>query len=111
MYCMPMKDLSFFLIQNCEDSLLTTQFSRSLQYYHDVLHEALQSMGVPLEEYTMDWMMEEYRSMAYLSIIHIIAGGALLFGENVADDSKRRFYNRIVQMFNDGLLQCVLYPD
>jgi hypothetical protein len=113
MYSMPMKDLSFFLIQNCDESILTTDFERTIQYYHDELHEALEAMEVPMHSYTLNSLKEEYKFIAGLSALHIIAGAAQFYKDSagIRETTLRRFYNVLVQMFNDALLECKIDPN
>ncbi len=107
---MPTKDLSFFLLQNCQDSLVEAEFERTITYYHDQLTEALTAMGVPIEDYTLQVIKDEYKSIAYLSMLHIITMAPTSFtADNGTDDAKRRFYNKFVHMFNNGLLNCTVF--
>lgn len=102
----PMKDLSFFLLQNCNESLLHVEFDNVIQYYHEVLQDALVAMGVggKFPGYTVGKIKQEYEDRAYLSILHIIAGAEGWVDNSGCVTTARRFYNRLVLMFNDGML-------
>jgi hypothetical protein len=63
-------------------------------------------MGVDMEEYNLDRINQEYKEMAYLSLLHVITGApGWCFGPGTSEDTRNRFRNAIVQMYEEGILQ------
>jgi len=100
-----MKDLSLFLILNCETSLISSELPLVLEYYHSTLQKAVGAMGVDLSDYTLEKVTQEYKDYATNSLLHVITGAPIwCFGKGTSEVTVKRFRNAIVLMYKQGLL-------
>lgn len=103
-----MKDLSFFLILNCDTEDLTLNLQRSLQLYHDEFAQTMKAFNLDFK-YSMENIMKDYNQYFAFSLTHIMTGAPIwITGPKSNAASKRRFAIAVINAFKEGILR---FPD
>ncbi|KAJ6636252.1 hypothetical protein Bhyg_14840 [Pseudolycoriella hygida] len=104
----PMKDLSFFLILNCESADIPSDRSRALELYHDEFEKMMTVMRVEYK-YSMENIRSDYDRHFAFSLVHIITGAPIwINGTKSSVTSKRRFADVLMYAYNKNILH---FPD
>ncbi|ODM98080.1 hypothetical protein Ocin01_08599 [Orchesella cincta] len=101
----PMKDLSFFLVLNCEPEYATTNISRTFQVYHDTFAETMRAINVDFQ-YSMENIENDYYRYLVFSLTHVMTAAQIwVTGPDSTEVSKRRFAMAVIEAFRRGVLE------
>lgn len=103
-----MKDLSFFLLLNCETEDITTNLPRALNLYHDEFERTMAAMNVDFE-YSIESIRSDYDRYFAFSLIHVMTAAPIwINGPKSSTVSKRRFALAIIDAYNKDIFK---FPD
>lgn len=103
-----MKDLTFFLILNCETQDITVNLMRALQLYHDEFEQTMKAINIHFK-YPMENITKDYNQYFAFSLTHIMTGAPIwITGPKSNPMSRRRFAVAVLDAFNKGILR---FPD
>lgn len=103
-----MKDLSFFLLLNCEREDITLSLDRALNCYHDEFKRTMAAMNVDFQ-YSIESIRSDYDRYFAFSLAHVMTGAPIwINGPDSSAISKRRFAFAIIDAYNKGIFK---FPD
>lgn len=100
-----MKDLSFFLILNCETDDITVKLLRALNVYHDEFNKTMNAININFK-YSIENMRQDYDRFFAFSLTHIMTGAPIwISGPKSSAISKKRFAVAIIDAYKKGILR------
>lgn len=100
-----MKDLSFFLLLNCETQDITVNLPRALEYYHNVFVKTMTALQVDFQ-YSIEEIKSDYDRYFAFSLAHVMTGAPIwIDGPKSNEFSKRRFAMAIIDAYKKGILK------
>lgn len=105
----PMKDLSFFMVLNCDEEYATTKLSTALELYHDEFAATMTATKTDFK-YSLETIEKDYDTYFAFSLTHVLSGAPVwITGPHCTEASKRRFAMFVINAYKKGILRFPLY--